>query len=448
MDFAQEYGRKLTTAEQAVKVVKAGDWVDYGFCQNVCVALDKALAAERGRLRDIKVRGCLAMRPLAILEADPKREVFTYNSWHFGGYERKMAERGLCSFIPLLYRNMPLFYRNDIEVDVAMLQVAPMDRHGYFNFSVSNSASMAIVEKAKKVIVEVNANMPRALGGQEEGVHISAVDYIVEGDNPALVEISTAQPSEADKKVARMIVEQIEDGSTIQLGIGGMPNSVGTMIAASDLKDLGMHTEMLVDAYLAMHKAGKLTNRRKTVDKGKGAWTFASGSRELYDWIDGNPGLAAYPVDYVNSPEVIARQYKMVSVNNCLGVDLFGQVSAESAGVRHISGTGGQVDFLTGAYQAPGGKCFLCFTSTYTDKKTGAVKSRVMPQLAAGEIVTSPRSQGHYLVTEWGMVNLAGRSTWERAELIISIAHPDFREELIRRADEMGIWRYSNKLRG
>ncbi len=448
MNSAQEYRQKLTTAEKAVKVVKTGDWVDYGFCQTVCVAMDKALAAEKDRLEDVKVRGCLAMRPLAILEADPGREVFTYSSWHFSGYERRMYERGLCSYIPLIYRNMPLHYRDDLEVDVAMLQVAPMDRHGYFNFSVSNSASMAVVQKAKKVIVEVNAKLPRALGGQEESLHISDVDCVVEGDSPDLVEIPAAEPSEVDRKVARMIMEQIEDGATIQLGIGGMPNSVGAMIAESDLKDLGMHTEMLVDAYLAMHKAGKLTNRCKTTDRGKGVWTFASGSRELYDWIDDNPGLAAYPVDYANDPRVIARQNKMVSVNNCIGVDLFGQVSAESAGTRQISGTGGQVDFLTGAYLSPGGKCFICFSSTYTDKRTGAVKSRIAPTLAAGEAVTDPRGQAHYLVTEWGMVNLAGRSTWERAELIISIAHPDFREELIRKAGEMGIWRYSNKLRG
>ncbi len=447
LDFANEYRRKLTTAEQAAKAVESGDWVDFGFCQTFCVAMDKALAAEKGRLQDVKVRGTLAMRPLAILEADPRREVFTYCSWHFGGYERKMHEQGLCDYIPLVYRNMPQHYRNDLDVDVAVLQVAPPDRHGYFNFSVTNSANAAIVSKAKTVIVEVNDKLPRALGGRDECVHISDVDYIVEGDSPELVALPCAAPTEVDRKIAQAILPHIEDGSTIQLGIGGMPNTVGSMIAETDLKDLGMHTEMLVDAYLAMYKAGKLTNRRKSIDRGKGVWTFCSGSRELYDWLDDNPGLASYPVDYVNNPQVIAQLDKMVTVNNCVAVDLYGQVSAESSGTRQISGTGGQLDFLTGAYLSPGGKSFICFASAYTDKKTGETRSRVMPSLLPGETVTDPRSQAQYLVTEWGMAYLAGRSTWERAEAIIGISHPDFREELIKAAGAMGIWRYGNKLR-
>lgn len=445
MDIIQEYKQKLTTPEKAVKAVRSGDWVDYGFCQTVCVALDKALASRKDELRDVKIRGGLAMRPLEILKVDPEREAFTYSSWHFSGYERKMHDAGLCNYNPMIYRNKPLFYRNNLDVDVAMLQVAPMDNHGYFNFSATNSATRAIVETAKIVIVEVNENMPQAMGGQEENIHISDVAYIVEGENPSLVELPSAAPSDIDIKVARMIVEEIEDGSTIQLGIGGMPNSVGAMIAESDLKDLGMHTEMLVDAYLALYKAGKLTNKCKNIDKGKGVWTFSSGSKELYEWIDNNPGLASYPVDYANNPYVIAKLDKMIAINNCVGVDLLGQVSAESAGTRHISGTGGQLDFSSGAYSSRGGKSFICLASTFTDRATGQVRSRIVPTLAAGEVVTDPRTQVHYLVTEWGMVNLAGRSTWERAELIISIAHPAFRDELIREAGKMNIWRYKNK---
>lgn len=446
MNHAREYRQKLATPEQAVKIIKSGDWVDYGFCQTVCAALDKALAARKDELTDVKIRGGLALRPLEILRADPERNVFTYSSWHFSGYERQMHDAGLCSYIPMIYRNKPHFYRRFLDVDVAMLQVAPMDEHGYFNFSASNSASRAIVDKAKVVIVEVNDKLPKALGGREECVHISEVNYVVEVNHPDLIELPAAAPNEVDKTIAKMIVETIQDGSTIQLGIGGLPNTVGELIAQTDLKDLGIHTEMLVDAYLSMYKAGKITNRRKNIDQGKGVWTFAAGSKELYAWMNNNPGLASYPVDYTNSPEVISKIDNMVAINNCVCVDLYGQISSESAGTRHVSGTGGQLDFLTGVSTAKGGKGFICFSSTFTDKKTGELKSRVVPSLLAGEIVTSPRTQAHYLVSEWGMVNVAGRSTWERAELIISLAHPMFREALIKEAEKMNIWRYTNRL--
>lgn len=445
MNYYSEYKWKLRSAEEAVKVVKSGDWVDYSFALSIPVDLDKALAGRKEELQDIKVRGSFSMHPLQIIEADPSRDTFTYSSWHLSSYDRKLAAKGLCNYCPMIYRNMPLYYQNNLDVDVLMIMVAPMDKHGYFNLGLTNSANLTIAEKAKTVIVEINDKLPKALGGHSEALHISQVDYIVEGTNPDMFTIPEILPTEIDIEVARQIVEHLEDGSVIQLGVGGMPNTVGKMLAQSDVNDLGMHTEMLVDAYLEMYKAGKLTNRLKNINRNKGVWTFCVGSEELYDWVDNNYGLACYPVDYTNDPYVIAQNDKMVTVNNCIEVDLFGQVSAESSGTRAISGTGGQLDFVTGGYQSKGGKTFVCFSSTYTNIKTGERKSRVVPCLPAGEIVTDPRTQAHYFVTEWGMVNLAGRSTWERAELIISIAHPDFREQLIKEAQEMKIWRYSNK---
>ncbi|MDD2432358.1 MAG: acetyl-CoA hydrolase/transferase C-terminal domain-containing protein [Clostridia bacterium] len=445
MNYYSEYKQKLRTAEDAVKVVQSGDWVDYSFGLGIPIDLDKALAKRKEELSDVKVRGSFSMRPLAIIEVDPSRESFYYSSWHLSSYERHQADRGLCSYIPMVYRNMPLYYQKNLDVDVAMMVVAPMDKHGYFNFSLTNSANLAIAEKAKIVILEVNEKMPQALGGHSEAIHISQVDYIVESDNQALYTCPEKIVTEADLQVAKQIVSQIEDGSSIQLGIGAMPNCVGKMIAQSDLKDLGIHTEMLVDAYLEMYKAGKITNRLKSINRGKGVWTFCLGSQELYEWVDNNPGLASYPVNYTNDPYVIGLNEKMVAINNCIEIDLFGQVSAESVGTRAISGTGGQLDFVTGAYRSQGGKSFICFSSIHANKKTGKVKSRVVPCLPAGEIVTDPRAQAHYFVTEWGMANLAGRSTWERAELIISIAHPDYREDLIKAAEKMKIWRSSNK---
>ena len=445
MTYSDEYKAKLSSPEQAVQSIKSGNWVDYGF--GVCqpVALDKALAGRAEELSDIKIRSILRLQPAAVIDADPTGQVFTYNSWHFSGYERKLSDQGACFYDPMVYRNLPCYYRSGIPNDVAMISVAPMDRHGFFNFSLANSATKACLENAKTVILEVNQRLPRALGGMEECIHISEVDNIVEGDNPPLITLPPSEVSETDKQIARLVVEEIHDGSTLQLGIGALPNTIGNIIADSDLRDLGMHTEMLTDAFLTIHRNGKLTNKKKNLNTGKGVWSFAIGSQELYDWVDDNPGLAAFPVNYTNSPEIIAQNENMVSINSCLEVDLFGQISSESSGPRHISGTGGQMDFATGAFMSKNGKSFLCFNSQYLDKNTNSRKSRVVSCLPQGEIVTCPRTLCHYLVTEWGKVNLAGRSTWERAELIISIAHPDFRESLIKEAERLKIWRRSNR---
>jgi butyryl-CoA:acetate CoA-transferase len=445
MNSMQEYRSKLVTAKQAVKVVQSGDWVDYNFSLAQPVLLDKALAARKDELHDVKVRGGFTFRPLEIVNADHTKETFSFNSWHFSSNERKLSDQGLCNFIPMIYRNKPLFYRKSLEVDVAMLMVTPMDRHGYFNFSLTNSASKAICEKAKVVILEVNEKLPVALGGQENCIHISDVNYVVESYNPDLPVLNTAVTTEADKKIAKLVIQEIHDAATIQLGVGGLPNAIGTMIAESDLKDLGIHTEMLVDAYLVMHKAGKITNRYKNIDKGKSAWSFAVGSQELYDWVDENSGLASYPIDYTNNPNIMADIENLITINSCVEVDILGQVTAETAGSRQISGTGGQLDFLTGGYLSKEGKSFICFNSTFKDKKTGLMKSRVVVDLPTNAVITDPRTQAHYFVTEWGIANLAGRSTWERAERIINIAHPDFREELIKGAERLGIWRKSNK---
>lgn len=445
MHFSHEYQAKLCTAREAVQVVKSGDWIDYGFGTGQPILLDAALAARKNELQDIKIRSALSLYPRQVVEKDPDSETFTYCSWHFSGYDRKLHDQGLCHYIPMVYRNQPYFYRNDLQVDVAMISVAPMDKNGFFNFSLSNSSTKAIIDKAKAVILEVNTQLPHACGGSEECIHLSNVDYIVEAGAFSVPKLPAAMPDAIDEMVAELIVDDIVDGSTIQLGIGGMPNAVGNMIAKSDVKNLGMHTEMLVDAYLTMYKQGKLNNRCKTIDPGKGAWAFCVGTQELYDWVDNNPFLASYPVDYTNDPCVIAQIDNFVSVNNCVEVDLYGQISSETAGIRQISGTGGQLDFVTGAYRSKGGKSYICFRSSFEDKKAATTASRVVPTLPNAGIATVPRTQVHYLVTEWGKVNLAGCSTWERAEKIISIAHPKFREELINQAVRMNIWRRSNK---
>ncbi len=445
MNFAEEYKRKLKTPEEAVKLVKDGDWVDYSVGIGFPVLLDAALAKRKDELRDIKIRGSLAMQPIQAVEQDRERRTFTYNSWHCSGYERKLCDEGLCNYIPMIFRSMASYYRRYLTVNVAMISVAPMDNKGFFNFSMVNCTTRAILDAADLIILEVNEHMPHVYGGQEDCIHISEVDVVVEGEHKPLAQLPVPPATEIDEKIASLLLPHIPDGATIQLGIGGMPNSVGKLMAESDLKDLGMHTELLSDGFVDLYEAGKLTNSRKTLHRGKGVFGIALGSQRLYDWVGENQGLLSFPMDYVNQPSVMAQMENMISINNCIAIDLYGQVSSESAGTRHISGTGGQLDFSTGAYDAPGGKGFICMTSSYRDK-TGNLKSRILPKFTEGDIITTPRTQAFYIVTEYGIVNLAGRSTWERAELLISLAHPDFRDELIAAADKQKIWRNSNRI--
>lgn len=445
MNFAEEYKRKLRTPEEAVKLVKDGDWVDYSVGIGFPVLLDAALAKRKDELRDIKIRGSLAMQPIQAVEQDRERRTFTYNSWHCSGYERKLCDEGLCNYIPMIFRNMASYYRRYLTVNVAMISVAPMDSKGFFNFSMVNCTTRAILDAADLIILEVNEHMPHVYGGQEDCIHISEVDVVVEGEHKPLAQLPIPPATEIDEKIASLLLPHIPDGATIQLGIGGMPNSVGKLMAESDLKDLGMHTELLSDGFVDLYEAGKLTNSRKTLHRGKGVFGIALGSQRLYDWVGENQGLLSFPMDYVNQPSVMAQMENMISINNCIAIDLYGQVSSESAGTRHISGTGGQLDFSTGAYDAPGGKGFICMTSSYRDK-SGNLKSRILPKFTQGDIITTPRTQAFYIVTEYGIVNLAGRSTWERAELLISLVHPDFRDELIAAADKQKIWRNYNRI--
>lgn len=446
MDFSQEYQSKLKTADEAVKVVQSGDWVDYGWCTGTPDALDRALARRTDELRDVKVRGGILLKPLAIFEREDAGEHFCWNSWHMGGLERKLIARGCAYYSPIRYSELPRYYRENIQPDdVAMFVVAPMDKHGYFNFGPNASHLMAICETAKHIIVEVNENMPRCLGGMEEGIHISQVDAIVEGENPAIGELGGGGPAtDIDKAVAKLIVDEIPNGACLQLGIGGMPNAVGSLIAESDLKDLGVHTEMYVDAFVDIARAGKINGSKKNIDRFRQTYAFGAGTKKMYDYLDENPELMSAPVDYTNDVRNIAKLDNFISINNAVDFDLFGQINAESAGTKHISGAGGQLDFVMGAYMSHGGKSIVCCSSTFT-RKDGTVESRIQPTLAPGSIVTDTRANTHYLVTEYGKVCLKGLSTWERTEKIISIAHPDFRDWLIEEADKMRIWRRSNK---
>ena len=444
-EFLGMYQSKLTTAEEAVKVIKSGDWVDYGFCNTHPHVLDEALARRAPELEDVKVRGGIALWKPAIFDIEEPAKHIIYNSHHTSGFERKHIDTGACFYEPMRYSELPRYYYDHINPpDVAMIQVGPMDKHGYFNFGVSASHMKAICDTAKILIVEVNQNMPRCLGGFGESVHISDVDMIVEGRNDPMGQLLSAVPTEIDKAVAKQVVERIPNGACLQLGIGGMPNAVGMLLCESDLKDMSVHTEMYVEAFVDLSLCGKISGANKSIDHGRQTYSFAAGSQRVYDFLDDNRMCMAAPVSYVNDIRTIAAIDNFMSINNAVDIDLYGQVSSETSGIRHISGAGGQQDFVLGAYLSTGGKSFICLSSTFK-KKDGTLASRIRPTLAEGSIVTDTRVNTMYVVTEYGCVNLKGLSSWERAEALISIAHPDFREELIQAAQKQKIWHPNNK---
>lgn len=443
MSVFDEYRAKLKTADEAVQLVKSGDWVDYASNNGFPKTLDMALAKRRDELHNVKIRGNLLPGPIMVAECDPDFEHFIYNSWFCSAYERKLIDRGNAFFIPMDFRNMGAYYENYLTVNVAMLSVTPMNDKGYFSRSCCQGLPKVAIDKADIVILEVNEALPWVHGGEESYVHISEVDAVVEAGSYPIWEMKAPQPTDTEMRIAHNLMPFITNGATVQLGIGGLPNALGELIADSDLKDLGMHTELASDGYYAMYKAGKLTNRCKTLHPNKNVAAILAGSNEFYEWINHNESFYGMPLSYVNNPHVIAQNNAMISINGCLNVDLYGQVNAESVGFRQISGTGGQLDFVSGAVHSKGGKAFLCLPSTFTDK-TGKLTSRIVPHFNM-DIITTPRSMSHYIVTEYGAVNLAGLSTWERAEAVISIAHPDFREELIAAAEKQHIWLPSSK---
>lgn len=460
-----EYKRKLASADEAVKKINSGDVIDYGFFNGKPVVVDQALARRHEELRDVTIYCAATVPPPPEVLKHPKS--FIYNDWHWSKVTRMLLVNFNPYYSPILYERAP-YYVRELDITkayrsaaynkpeykdkikwVAICQAGPMDEKGYFNFGPQNSATSAFADEAGLVILEVNKNQPRCLGGTEDSIHISRVDYIVEApENQMLFPAPAVEPSEIDRKIATNIMPYIHDGSCIQLGIGAMPNAVGKMIADSDLKNLGGHTEMFVDAYVDMIETGRMNGAKKNIDRHKCVYTFAIGTQKMYDFMDDNSALAGYPVNYTNDPNIIGQIDNFVSINNAIQLDLFSQVNAESnivGGIpAQVSGNGGMTDFITGAYKSKNGKSFICLASTYKEKN-GKVVSRITPTLEPGTIVTIPRQMVDFVVTEFGVERLTASPTWMRAEKLINIAHPDFRDDLIKEAERMKIWRFSNK---
>ena len=422
------------SVEEAAGLVRSGMWIDYGATLCQPDAFDAALAKRKDELSNVKFRSCLTTRPRAVVEADPEGKQFHWFSSHFSGYDRKKHDLGLANYLPVNLGEIPDYYRRFIDpVDIVVLRTCRMDENGFFNFSAANLWHRAIIERAKCVIVEVSDGVPYCPGDQN-GVHVSEVDFIIEGDHALAPELPNPPPTDADRAVGRLIAREIEDGSCLQIGIGGMPNAVCAQLMESSATDLGVHTEMMTDGLMDLYRAGRINGAKKTLYPGRISFSFALGSRYLYDGLHRNDDIWCCPVEMTNLPHNIMQNDRVVSINNTTQMDLQGQAASESDGHRHISGTGGQLQFVRGAYASKGGKSFICMSSTY-DKK-GDKRSRIVLSLTKGNVVTVPRTDIMYVVTEYGIVNLKGRTIAERARALISIAHPDFREDLERQAYE------------
>lgn len=410
------------TAEEAVKVIKSGDHIHISSVSNVPQCLIKALCdrGRNGELKNVYIHHLHTEG--AAPYVNPEFEgIFQHNAFFVGANVRESVQKGLADYIPVFLGETSKLYREKyIKCNVAMIQVCPPDKFGYVSLGTSVDATLAAIETAEFTIAVVNKNVPRSLGDSQ--IHISNIDYFVEDDSP-LITVEFAKPTEIERTIGRYCAELIEDGACLQMGIGSIPNAI--LSCLGNHKDIGIHTEMFSDGILPLIKKGIITGAKKRLDNGKIVSTFVMGSQKIYNFIDSNPQVLMKDVEYTNDPFIIAQQPKMTSINSAIQVDLSGQVCADSLGDKIYSGVGGQIDFVYGSTRAKGGKAIIAMPTT-----TRKGISKIVPALDLGSGAVTTRNHIHWFITEYGAVNLYGRSLQERAKLIISIANPKFQEEL------------------
>lgn len=430
--FQEMYQAKRKSPEEVAMYVKSGDVCACPTGLEEPTAICEAVAARamRGELTGVVHHATLSVKGGPFMKPELKGK-YDYVSWFTGGLGRKGIQEGIHTYIPNNYSTIPGLWR-DVQprLDVFYAEVSPMDKHGYFSCPMAGAEVVAMREKASIILLDVNDQMPRVMG--DCLIHISQVTALCESSRPLLV-LNNPPLSDDDKKIGQMIADEVCDGATLQLGIGGIPNAVGVLL--KDKKDLGLHTEMFTDSMVDLLECGAVTNMKKPIHVGKTVATLAWGSKKMYDFMDDNPAFEMYPVSYINNPAVIAQHDNFVSVNSCVEVDLFGQICSESIGTKHYSGSGGQLDFVRGANMSKGGKGFIAMLST----TKGGTISKIKPILTPGSIVTTPRNEVDFLVTENGIVRLKGQTASQRAKMIISLAAPQFREELEYEAKKMNL---------
>ncbi len=426
-NWKDTYRSKLMSLEEAAKIVKSGDRVFLSANAATPHAMLRALAARKDELEDVELVHMLLIgdHPLGRPEMAGH---FRHNTFFAGKGERDAIAEGRGDYIPMSLHEIPkLFYEKRMPIDVAIIQTSPPDEHGWMSYGIEALITPAALTIAKKIIVQVNKQMPRVLGNVF--VHVDKVDAIVEVDEP-LPTYKTNEITEVERKIGENVASLVEDGATLQLGIGGIPDAI--LHALVDKKDLGIHSEMVSDSVIDLIEAGIITNARKNIHRGKVVISFLMGTQRLYDYVHDNPLFEVLPVEYTNDPFVIAQNDKVVAVNSAIEVDLTGQVSSDSIGTRIYSGFGGQLDFIRGAARSKGGKPVIAIPSTTKNGKF----SKIVPFLKQGAGVVTTRADVHYVVTEYGVAELFGKNLRERAKALIEIAHPDFREELERAAKE------------
>ena len=424
MDWKEYYSSRLTTAEEAVKLIKSNDKVVLAHDVGEPPVLVDAMVANHAAYKNVEISHMFTLGKGEYCKPEYK-ENFHPNLWFLSGQTRKCVEEGYGDFTPLFFHEVPGLMRDGtIQVDVAMIMVTPPDKHGYVSTGVSGDYTVQAVKSAKTVIAQINKNVPFTFG--DAVFHISEIDAFVEADTP-LPELPEAKIGPAEEAIGKYCAELVNDGDTLQLGIGAIPDAVCHQLV--NKKHLGIHSEMLGDGQVVLYEAGAIDNSQKGIDVGKFVFNFVMGSKKTYYFLDKNTACLLKAVDYVNHPMIIAKNPNMVSINGGIGVDFYGQVAADTIGYRQFSAVGGQVDFIRGAAMGKNGRAIIAMPSV-AKKKDGSMVSKITPLLSEGQVVTTSRHDTDYVVTEYGIAKLKGKTVKDRARALINIAHPDFRDGL------------------